>query len=154
MANADFSREQNQTPGGFDSGSYREAKRPDTEAVRLTPLQQKLAGLEAKLPAALSADAPHPDAARESYPEPLGKGLLFRRADQKETARQPLRNSWESKFPWFHRAYTRPHTPTLHPSLPTSLPAPANRPTNWHIPSLPEDTQTVDESAQYGKLTP
>ncbi len=46
MANADFSREQNQTPGGFDSGSYREAKRPDTEAVRLTPLQQKLAGLE------------------------------------------------------------------------------------------------------------
>ena len=31
MANADFSREQNQTPGGFDSGSYREAKRPDTE---------------------------------------------------------------------------------------------------------------------------
>ena len=35
MANADFSREQNQTPGGFDSGSYREAKRPDTEAVRL-----------------------------------------------------------------------------------------------------------------------
>ena len=41
MANADFSREQNQTPGGFDSGSYREAKRPDTEAVRLTPLQQK-----------------------------------------------------------------------------------------------------------------
>ena len=25
MANADFSREQNQTPGGFDSGSYREA---------------------------------------------------------------------------------------------------------------------------------
>jgi len=33
MANADFSREQNQTPGGFDSGSYREAKRPDTEAV-------------------------------------------------------------------------------------------------------------------------
>ena len=41
MANADFSREQNQTPGGFDSGSYREAKRPDTKAVRLTPLRQK-----------------------------------------------------------------------------------------------------------------
>ena len=57
MANADFSREQNQTPGGFDSGSYREAKRPDTEAVRLTPLQQKLAGLEAKLPAALTRQA-------------------------------------------------------------------------------------------------
>ena len=54
MANADFSREQNQMPGGFDSGSYREAKRPDTEAVRLTPLQQKLAGLEKALPAALA----------------------------------------------------------------------------------------------------
>lgn len=54
MANADFSREQNQTPGGFDSGSYREAKRPDTEAVRLTPLQQKLTGLEKALPAALA----------------------------------------------------------------------------------------------------
>lgn len=54
MANADFSREQNQTPGGFDSGSYREAKRPDTEAVRLPPLQQKLAGLEKALPAALA----------------------------------------------------------------------------------------------------
>ena len=54
MANVDFSREQNQTPGGFDSGSYREAKRPDTEAVRLTPLQQKLAGLEKALPAALA----------------------------------------------------------------------------------------------------
>ena len=54
MANADFSREQNQTPGGFDSGSYREAKRPDTEAVRLTPLQQQLAGLEKALPAALA----------------------------------------------------------------------------------------------------
>ena len=54
MANADFSREQNQTPGGFDSGSYREAKRPDTEAIRLTPLQQKLAGLENALPAALA----------------------------------------------------------------------------------------------------
>ncbi len=54
MANADFSREQNQNPGGFDSGSYREAKRPDTEAVRLTPLQQKLAGLEKALPSALA----------------------------------------------------------------------------------------------------
>lgn len=54
MANADFSREQNQTPGGFDSGSYREAKRPDTETVRLTPLQQKLAGLEKALPTAMA----------------------------------------------------------------------------------------------------
>ena len=54
MANADFSREQNQTPGGFDSGSYREAKHPDTETIRLTPLQQKLAGLEKALPAGLA----------------------------------------------------------------------------------------------------
>ena len=57
MANADFSKEQNQTPGGFDSSSYREAKRPDNETVRLPPLQQKLAGLEAKLPAALTRQA-------------------------------------------------------------------------------------------------
>ena len=54
MANADFSREQNQNPGGFDAGSYREQKRPDTEAVHLTPMQQKLAGLEKALPAALA----------------------------------------------------------------------------------------------------
>ena len=54
MANADFSREQNQMPGGFDSGSYREAKRPDNETVRLTPLQQKLAGLEKALPTAMA----------------------------------------------------------------------------------------------------
>ncbi len=64
MANADFSREQNQTSGGFDSGSYREAKRPDTEAVRLTPLQQKLAGLEKALPAALSKAGHSPCAER------------------------------------------------------------------------------------------
>ncbi len=54
MANADFSQNKNQTPGGFDSGSYREAKRPEAETVRLTPLQQKLAGLEKALPAALA----------------------------------------------------------------------------------------------------
>ena len=53
MANADFSREQNQTPGGFDSGSYREAKRADEDALHLTPAQQKLAVLENRLPAAL-----------------------------------------------------------------------------------------------------
>ena len=52
MANADFSRNQNQNPGGFDAGSYREAA-PKTETARLTPAQQKLAGLEAALPAAL-----------------------------------------------------------------------------------------------------
>ena len=56
MANADFSQKQNSTPGGFDAGSYREKARPE-ETVRLTPLQQKLAGLEAKLPPALSTRA-------------------------------------------------------------------------------------------------
>ena len=57
MANADFSQKQNQTnPGGFDAGSYREKAQPE-QAVRLTPLQQKLAGLEAKLPAAFSTRA-------------------------------------------------------------------------------------------------
>ena len=56
MANADFSQKQNSTPGGFDAGSYREQKQPE-QAVPLTPLQQKLAGLEAKLPAALSTRA-------------------------------------------------------------------------------------------------
>lgn len=53
MANADFSQKQNSTPGGFDAGSYREQKQPE-QAVPLTPLQQKLAGLEAKLPPAFS----------------------------------------------------------------------------------------------------
>lgn len=57
MAKADFSQKQNQAgPGGFDAGSYREKKQPE-ETVRLTPLQQKLAGLEAKLPGALSTRA-------------------------------------------------------------------------------------------------
>ena len=53
MANADFSREQNQARG-FDAGSYREAKRPEPQTERLTPLQQKLAGLEQALPVALA----------------------------------------------------------------------------------------------------
>ena len=56
MANADFSQKQNSTPGGFDAGSYREKARPE-ETVRLTPLQQKLAGAEAKLPPAFSTRA-------------------------------------------------------------------------------------------------
>lgn len=56
MANADFSQKQNSTSGGFDAGSYREQKQPE-QAVPLTPLQQKLAGLEAKLPATLSTRA-------------------------------------------------------------------------------------------------
>ena len=54
MANADFSREQNQTPGGFDSGSYREAKRPDNETVRLDPLQHEADRLEKALPTAMA----------------------------------------------------------------------------------------------------
>ena len=56
MANADFSQNQNPNPGGFDAGSYREAA-PETETARLTPAQQKLAGLEAALPAALRTQA-------------------------------------------------------------------------------------------------
>ena len=53
MANADFSRQQNQPTGGFDASSYRAAA-PAEEEVRLTPFQQKLASLEKALPAALS----------------------------------------------------------------------------------------------------
>ena len=55
MANADFSQKQ-KNPGGFDAGSYREQKKPE-ETVRLTPAQQKLAALEAKLPGALRTQA-------------------------------------------------------------------------------------------------
>ena len=55
MANADFSRQQN-TNGGFDASSYRAAA-PAQEEVRLTPFQQKLAGLEKALPAALGKQA-------------------------------------------------------------------------------------------------
>lgn len=56
MANADFSQNKNQTPGGFDANSYREAAQPQQE-LRLTPAQQKLAALEKKLPAALGKQA-------------------------------------------------------------------------------------------------
>ena len=56
MANADFNPKQTGTPGGFDAGSYREKASPE-QAVQLNPLQQKLAGLEAKLPAALTRQA-------------------------------------------------------------------------------------------------
>ena len=57
MANADFSPNRDQqNPGGFDAGSYREAKQPE-QTQRLTPLQQKLADLEQKLPGALSTQA-------------------------------------------------------------------------------------------------
>ena len=53
MANADFNPKQTGTPGGFDAGSYREKASPE-QAVQLTPLQQKLAGLEKALPTALA----------------------------------------------------------------------------------------------------
>ena len=56
MANADFSQKQSTNPGGFDAGSYRETAQPE-QTVQLTPLQQKLAGLEAKMPAALASRA-------------------------------------------------------------------------------------------------
>ena len=56
MANADFNPKQTGTPGGFDAGSYREKAKPE-QTVKLTPRQQKLAALEAKLPAALSTRA-------------------------------------------------------------------------------------------------
>ncbi len=57
MANADFSQNNKQaSPGGFDAGSYREKAKPE-QTVTLTPRQQKLAALEAKLPAALSTRA-------------------------------------------------------------------------------------------------
>ena len=56
MANADFSRQQNRPTGGFDASSYR-ATAPAEEEVRLTPFQQKLAGLEKALPAALGKQA-------------------------------------------------------------------------------------------------
>ena len=57
MANADFSQNKKQTaPGGFDAGSYREKAQPE-QTIKLTPRQQKLAALEAKLPAALSTRA-------------------------------------------------------------------------------------------------
>ena len=56
MANADFSRQQNRPTDGFDASSYRAAA-PAEEEVRLTPFQQKLAGLEKALPAALGKQA-------------------------------------------------------------------------------------------------
>ena len=56
MANADFSQNKQTAPGGFDAGSYREKAKPE-QTVTLTPRQQKLAALEARLPAALSTRA-------------------------------------------------------------------------------------------------
>lgn len=54
MAQAEFER--NKQQGGFDSTSYRAAE-PENGARVLTPLQQKLAGLEKALPAALRSRA-------------------------------------------------------------------------------------------------
>ena len=54
MAQAEFER--NKQQGGFDSTSYRAAE-PESGARMLTPLQQKLAGLEKALPAALRSRA-------------------------------------------------------------------------------------------------
>ena len=54
MAQAEFER--NKQQGGFDSTSYRAAE-PESGARVLTPLQQKLAGLEKSLPAALRSRA-------------------------------------------------------------------------------------------------
>lgn len=57
MANADFSQKNDrQTPGGFDAGSYRETAKQE-RAQSLSPLQQKLAALEQKLPASLTTQA-------------------------------------------------------------------------------------------------
>ena len=56
MANADFTQNNNTNPGGFDAGSYRETAAPE-QTVQLTPTQQKLAALEAKLPTSLSTRA-------------------------------------------------------------------------------------------------
>ena len=54
MANADFNQRQAGTPGGFDADSYRAKAQPE-QTVQLTPAQQRLAALEAKLPTALAA---------------------------------------------------------------------------------------------------
>lgn len=54
MAQAEFER--NKQQGGFDRTSYRAAE-PESGARVLTPLQQKLAGLEKALPAALRSRA-------------------------------------------------------------------------------------------------
>lgn len=55
MANADFSPRQgeSETPRGFERGSYRAPAAPQQAERRLTPVQQKLAGLEKALPAPL-----------------------------------------------------------------------------------------------------
>jgi hypothetical protein len=52
MANAEFTRQQQNKHSGFDAGSYRKAEKAAPQR-RLTPLQQKLEQLENALPAAL-----------------------------------------------------------------------------------------------------
>ena len=56
MANAEFTRQQQNKHKGFDAGSYRKQEAAVPERV-LTPLQQKLAGLEKALPAPLRTRA-------------------------------------------------------------------------------------------------
>ena len=52
MANMDFKKQDAAAAGGFSADSYR--RQPEVQPTRtLTPLQQKLAGLEQALPAAL-----------------------------------------------------------------------------------------------------
>ena len=56
MANAEFSRQEQNKNKGFEAGSYRQ-KAAAAPQRTLTPLQQKLAGLERALPAALRTRA-------------------------------------------------------------------------------------------------
>lgn len=56
MANAEFSRQEQNKSAGFGAGSYRETNAAPA-ARTLTPLQQKLAGLEQALPAPLRTQA-------------------------------------------------------------------------------------------------
>lgn len=56
MANAEFSRQEQNKSAGFGAGSYRETNAAPA-ARTLTPLQQKLAGLEKALPAPLRTQA-------------------------------------------------------------------------------------------------
>lgn len=56
MANMDFKKQDAAAAGGFSADSYR--RQPEVQPTRtLTPLQQKLAGLEQALPAALQQRA-------------------------------------------------------------------------------------------------
>lgn len=56
MANADFTRQSKNAARGFDAGSYQKTEQAAPRRS-LTPLQQKLAGLEKALPAPLRTQA-------------------------------------------------------------------------------------------------